>query len=175
MRYAHFGEGRYEDKERVIRQLLAEPGLPAPVSGQVTDQTPTEPQTPETYLGYARLDRIVGTPVAADREATYALPEFLPEDSYGLAGRWTIEAERAIAGAGAQLRLHYRGDKAFLVLGSRTGDGIVRVKLDGVRTRTIRVTAHRLYELAASPGHSRYHLLELELSPGVEAYAFTFG
>jgi cytochrome c biogenesis protein CcdA/thiol-disulfide isomerase/thioredoxin len=175
VRYAHFGEGAYEEKEAVIRELLAEPGLPPPVFGQVFDRTPTEPQTPETYLGYARLDRLVGSPIRVDAEGEYEFPGYLTEDSYALSGRWTIEEERAIAGERARLRLHYRGHDAFLVLGSPGGDGTVRVTLDGVRTRTIRVTAHRLYELASSPGESRYHLLELELSPGVEAYAFTFG
>jgi cytochrome c biogenesis protein CcdA/thiol-disulfide isomerase/thioredoxin len=175
VRYAHFGEGAYEEKEAVIRTLLAEPGLPPPVSGEVADRTPTEPQTPETYLGYARLDRLVGSPIRVDTEGEYELPGYVPEDSYALSGRWTIEEERAIAGERARLRLHYRGHDAFLVLGSPAGEGVVRVTLDGVRTRTIRVTEHRLYELASSQGESRYHLLELELSPGVEAYAFTFG
>jgi len=175
VRYAHFGEGAYEEKEAVIRELLAEPGLPPPVSGQVVDRTPTEPQTPETYLGYARLDRLVGSPIRVDAEGEYEFPGYVPEDSYALSGRWTIEKERAIAGERARLRLHYRGHEAFLVLGSPTGDGVVRVTLDGIRTRTIRVTEHRLYELASSPRESRYHLLELELSPAVEAYAFTFG
>jgi cytochrome c biogenesis protein CcdA/thiol-disulfide isomerase/thioredoxin len=175
VRYAHFGEGAYEEKEAVIRTLLAEPELPPPVSGEVVDRTPTEPQTPETYLGYARLDRLVGSPIEVDEEAGYEFPGYLPEDSYALSGRWTIEEERAVAGASARLRLHYRGHVAYLVLGSPDGTGVVRVTLDGLRTRTIRVAAHRLYELASSPGSSRYHLLELELTPGVEAYAFTFG
>jgi thiol-disulfide isomerase/thioredoxin len=175
VRYAHFGEGAYEEKEAVIRTLLAEPELPPPVSGEVVDRTPTEPQTRETYLGYARLDRLVGSPIEADEEAGYEFPGYLPEDSYALSGRWTIEEERAVAGTSARLRLHYRGHVAYLVLGSPDGTGVVRVTLDGLRTRTLRVAAHRLYELASSPGSSRYHLLELQLTPGVEAYAFTFG
>lgn len=175
VRYAHFGEGAYADKEAVIRKLLAEPGLPPPVSGQIADRTPTEPQTPETYLGYGRLDRLVGSPVREDVQAEYQSPGHLPEDTYALSGRWTIEKERAIAGEQARLLLRYRGHHAYLVLGSRGGDGAVRVTLDGVRTRTVRVTAHRLYELASSPDAPVDHLLELELSPGVEAYAFTFG
>ena len=175
VRYAHFGEGEYAEQEDVIRELLAEPGLPAPVSDAIADQTPDGPQTPETYLGYARLDRIVGSPVVADREATYRFPGFLPENAFGLEGRWTIGAERAIAGRNARLRIHYLSRHVFLVLGSPNGHGTVRVTLDGAPTKTVDVTEHRLYELASSPGERRYHLLELELSPGVEAYAFTFG
>ena len=40
VRFAHFGEGDYGETEAAIRELLAEPGLPAPVSGEVTDMTP---------------------------------------------------------------------------------------------------------------------------------------
>ncbi len=174
VRFAHFGEGAYDEKEDVIRQLLAEPDLPPRVSSSIEDQTPDGPQTPETYLGYLRLDRLVGSPIVADAEATYGLPEFLPENSYGLEGRWRIERERAVAGKNARLRLRYLGDRVFLVLGSPAGDGTVEVRLDGELTRTVHVTEHRLYELAASDGSS-YHVLDLEFSPGVEAYAFTFG
>ncbi len=174
VRFAHFGEGEYEQKESVIRRLLAEPGLPARVSGRVADQTPTEPQTPESYLGYARLANIVGSPVKADEESAYELPGWIPRDTFALGGRWTVEKERAVAGDGARLRLRYRGRHAYLVLGAAHG-GTVDVILDDRPTRSIRVTGHRLYELAASPGRSIYHLVELRFSPGVEAYAFTFG
>ena len=63
VRYAHFGEGAYEESEDVIRKLLAEPGLPPPVSKLVEDTSPNGPQTPETYLGYARLTNYVGSPI----------------------------------------------------------------------------------------------------------------
>jgi thiol-disulfide isomerase/thioredoxin len=174
VRYAHFGEGEYEESEEVIRTLLAEDGLPPPVSGSIEDATPTAPQTPETYLGYERIDRLVGSPLAPDREATYDLPEFLPEHAFGFGGRWTIEAERAVAGEGARLRLNYLGGRTFLVLGAPDGGGSVEVLIDGEPAGTISVTDHRLYRVAVSPGGG-FHLLELRFSPGVEAYAFTFG
>ena len=174
VRYAHFGEGEYEESERVIRTLLAEEGLPPPVSGAIEDQTPNAPQTPETYLGYQRIDRLVGSPVSTDREAVYELPEFLPEHGFAFGGRWTIEAERAVAGEGARLRLNYLGGRSFLVLGARDDRGTVEVLLDGKPVKTIEVGSHRLYDVAESPGGG-FHLLELRFSPGVEAYAFTFG
>jgi cytochrome c biogenesis protein CcdA/thiol-disulfide isomerase/thioredoxin len=175
VRFAHFGEGDYEEQEQVIRELLAEPGLPAAVSSAIESQTPTEPQTPETYLGYLRLDRLVGSPVRADALATYSFPDYLPPSSFGLDGRWRVEAERAVAGERARLRLSYRGHRVFLVLGSPNGRGTVEVTHDGEPTKTVRVTEHKLYELASTPGPIGDHRLELELSPGVEAYAFTFG
>jgi cytochrome c biogenesis protein CcdA/thiol-disulfide isomerase/thioredoxin len=175
VRFVHFGEGEYEQKESVIRTLLAEPGLPAPVAGAIEDQTPDQPQTPESYLGYERVNRLVGSPVVPDVEAPYELPETVPTDALAFGGHWRIEAERAVAGEQARLRLHFLGNKVFLVLGpGAQGHGEVSVTLDGNKVGTIEVGDYRLYPLATA-ADGGYHLLDLAFSPGVEAYAFTFG
>jgi hypothetical protein len=175
VRYAHFGEGEYEETERAIRALLAEPGLAAPVSRTVEDRTPTLPQTPETYLGYWRLDRLVGTPITIDAPARYRIPAFLPEHAFALGGVWTIERERAVAGGNARLRLRFLGGRVFLVLGAEGGTGTVSVSVDGGPARTVAVREHRLYELARTSDPTVFHDLDLRFTPGVEAYAFTFG
>jgi thiol-disulfide isomerase/thioredoxin len=179
VRFAHFGEGAYEESEAVIRRLLAEPGLPPPVSGQIEEQTPEGPQTPESYLGYGRIDRLVGDPIVPDRLVPYELPGFVPEDSLAFGGEWRIEHERAVAGTDARLRLHFRGEEVFLVLTPESGPGTVDVTVDGTSTETIRVDGPRLYTLATLPpaptGEAQYHMLDLALSPGLAAYAFTFG
>ena len=58
-----------------------------------------------------------------------------------------------------------------LVLG---GHGTVGVAVDGRRTETVRVDADRLYTLASS-AQTREGVIELRFTPGVSAYAFTFG
>ena len=179
VRFAHFGEGAYEESEEVIRQLLAEPGLPPPVSEQIEEQTPDGPQTPETYLGYGRLDRLVGDPVVPDRLAPYELPGFVPEDSLAFGGEWRIEQERAVAGQDARLRLHFRGEQVFLVLTPEAGAAVVDVSVDGAQATSIRVDGPRLYSLVQLPpaptGQAQYHQLDLAFTPGLAAYAFTFG
>jgi cytochrome c biogenesis protein CcdA/thiol-disulfide isomerase/thioredoxin len=175
VRYAHFGEGEYEESEQVIRTLLAEPGLPAPVAERIRDRTPTEPQTPETYLGHARIDRYVGSELVPDREASYKIPPAVPVNAFAYGGRWTVEEERIVAGRDARLRLAFHARDVFLVLGTSAGAEEVEVRLDGRRTRTVRVTEDRLYTLARIPGPRADHTLELVFSPGTEAYAFTFG
>jgi thiol-disulfide isomerase/thioredoxin len=179
VRYAHFGEGAYEESEAVIRRLLAEPGLPPPVSASIPEETPEGPQTPETYLGHGRIDRLVGNPVVPDAFATYELPGFVPEDGVAFGGEWKLEQERAVAGRDAKLRLHFRGEDVFLVLAADGTPGSVEVTLDGRRTRTVRVDEPKLYTLVDLPdapeGEIRYHLLDLGISPGIAAYAFTFG
>src|ERR671927_275548 len=49
IRHEHFGEGEYDNTQRLIGELLGEPGRPR---NELADMTPTELTTPETYLGY---------------------------------------------------------------------------------------------------------------------------
>jgi cytochrome c biogenesis protein CcdA/thiol-disulfide isomerase/thioredoxin len=171
VRFAHFGEGEYEKSEEVIRQLLGETGAMATVGD--ADTASGSPVTPETYLGYERLDNYSGSPIRPDRVAAYRFPTTpLPRDHLAYAGPWRVEGERIVAsGLGAGLRLHFNARDIHLVLGGR---GTVDVTVDGKPGRTVRVTKDQLYTLVRQPG-VRDGLLELRVSPGVEAYAFTFG
>jgi cytochrome c biogenesis protein CcdA/thiol-disulfide isomerase/thioredoxin len=175
VRYAHFGEGEYQRSEDVIRTLLAEKALPRPVSASIPDQTPTELLTPETYLGSDRIDRFVGSRLVSGREADYSIPRVIPQSSFAYGGRWTVEKERSVAGRDARLRLSFHANKVFLVLGANGRTGIVQVRVDGRSLKTVRVTEDRLYTLAELPGEAGNHTLDLSISPGTEAYAFTFG
>jgi len=176
VRYAHFGEGDYAENERVIRELLAEPGLPEPVSGDVTaPEAAMDVGTPETYLGYARLDRFSGSPVKPDEEAEYAFPPYLPPDGLAYSGRWRVEEERIVAGRDARLRLGFRARSVNLVLGIEDRPGAVEVYVDGERQRRIEVRRDDIYALATLRGPAENHVLELRFAPGTQAYAFTFG
>ena len=64
------GEGQYDETERSIRTLLGEPSGAQLAS--VKDRTPQHLTTPESYLGWERLDRYVGSPLT--RERAGALP-----------------------------------------------------------------------------------------------------
>jgi cytochrome c biogenesis protein CcdA/thiol-disulfide isomerase/thioredoxin len=175
LRYAHFGEGNYEESERVIRRLLAEDADGALVSAEIGDETPSGPQTPESYLGYRRIDRFVGSRIEPNREAEYTIPPAVPLHGLAYGGRWTVEDERIVAGEDARLRLHFTGSNVFLVLGNEGDPERVEVELDGARVGTVTVTQDDLYTLARIPGEKRDHVLDLRFTPGTEAYAFTFG
>jgi thiol-disulfide isomerase/thioredoxin len=175
VRFAHFGEGAYEESEHVIRKLLAESDLPAPVSGTVDGDAPGAVQTPETYLGYARLDRLAGQTVVNDRPFAYRLPSVLPANYVAYGGTWTVEDERIVAGRSARLQLRYYARKVYLVAGPGGEAATIDVFVDSRRVGRVDVDSYRLYTLAAAPGPASSHLLELRFSPGAEAYAFTFG
>src|SRR4051812_28929540 len=97
IRDEHFGEGRYEQSERVIQDLLGVEREPVPVAGAGVEAQADWEQlgTPETYLGYGRGARVASDDGAADDEPrAYRLPERLPRNSWALSGEWTIGRER---------------------------------------------------------------------------------
>jgi thiol-disulfide isomerase/thioredoxin len=172
VRHTHFGEGDYDETEHDIRLLLEAGGRRAlPKDLREPDRTPTEARTPESYLGYDRIDRYVGSPLSADRSASYSFPPALAPDTFAYSGIWKVERERIVARKNARLRLHFHARNVHLVL---AGHGAVGVKLNGGKRGTVRVSGDRLYTLV-SQGRARDGLLELTFTPGVAAYAFTFG
>jgi hypothetical protein len=164
------GEGQYDETERSIRALLGESG--ATQLAMVKDRTPQHLTTPESYLGWARLARYVGSPITPDRAATYRFPREITLNNLSYAGRWTVGRERIVAGRGARLRLHFLAQQVYLVLGGR---GRLQVFVGGRPVKTVRVNGlSRLYTLLSYPGLSE-GALELRFTPGISAYAFTFG
>ena len=172
IRFQHFGEGEYDTTEARIRTLLGESAGTLPVANELSDPTPHTVLTPETYLGYQRLQRFSQSTIVPDQFAQYSFPKHtLQESELSYAGRWKVTSEEIVAGLGARLRLSFIARKVHLVLG---GHGSVDVLLDGKRQRTVHVDGSRLYTLLRMPSLTT-GLLELQFSPGVRGYAFTFG
>jgi cytochrome c biogenesis protein CcdA/thiol-disulfide isomerase/thioredoxin len=168
VRHTHFGEGEYDHTESLIRQLLAVKGTRAK---QFPDMTPTEAMTPETYLGYARIRNYTGTTIVPDKAARYTFPSSLSANAFSYDGTWRVSEEEITSIRDARLRFDFRAKDVYLVLGGR---GTVQVLVDGKPSKTVRVNAERLYTLRAADRTS-HGLLELRFTPGVRAYAFTFG
>ena len=185
VRYAHFGEGEYEEKEQVIRDLLAEAGRRpgAGTSDADGDSISNGVTTPESYLGSARAERFTNGLILSGVRNFGRLEEPGPDElSYG--GRWNIDPDFAVA-EGGRLSLRFEAKRVFLVLGSPGGPRRVQVLLDGspirpgdagrdVEQSSVTVDRERLYELVDLPQVGR-HTLTLIPEGGVRAYAFTFG
>src|SRR5262249_46782063 len=155
--------------EAMIRRLLGEKVKVPPTS--VADATPDQLTTPESYLGYARLDRFANQGARFDVESGYRFPAQIPQDYVAYAGRWTVEPSRIVAGANARLRLRFQANDIYLVL---AGSGRVHAFVDGTAIRTVAVSGTpRLYTIARFPTITR-GLLELRFSRGLAGYAFTF-
>ena len=134
---------------------------------------PTAQATPETYVGLARAERFDPPPQPGTH--TYAAPRSLDTSHFALSGTWQEGAEAGTAVKNAEIHAQIAGKDAYLVLSPpQGGSGSVSVLLDGRQTSSIRVDRQRLYHLVSNPRPER-HGLTLRFSPGVQAYAFTFG
>ena len=174
VRHVSFGEGGYSDTEGLIRQLLsaAHPGIALPPGTDVANETPTGEMNPETYVGYQEAQYIVNPTLTKDAPAVYQSPATVPLGGLALSGTWTEGAQDATAGPNAQLKLGYLAQDVYLVMG---GSGTVRVAIDGKSTQTIHVGGvPKLYTLLHTSSTTS-GTLTLSVSPGVQAYDFTFG
>ena len=147
VRYAHFGEGDYEETEAAIRALLREPGA---MAGAGADVRAGRAATPETYLGAARAERFLpGRPCPG--RATTRRDGDLPADHFALGGTWTIDDESATAGGRVAARA-VQGKDVYLVL---SGPGTVRRDRRRPREQTVQVTTQNSTPALAadSPAH----------------------
>jgi hypothetical protein len=195
----HFGEGSYEESERLIRTLLDESGaqaLPSMVGAQAAQgievaSDERDVASPETYVGYERA-RNFSSPVAVqrDQKASYALPSALQLNQWSLGGVWLVGPEFARAeAAGTKITFRFHARDLHLVLApGRDGKPVhFRVTLDGHEPRADHgadvdgqgagvVREQRLYQLIRQSGAVEDHTFTVEfLEAGVNAYSFTFG
>jgi cytochrome c biogenesis protein CcdA/thiol-disulfide isomerase/thioredoxin len=170
VRAYNFGEGGYSSMENNIRMLLSANGVPPRTD--VPNKTPTNELTPESYVGDDRLNNAVGTAVVPDKAIVYHPPSTIPSNSLAFGGTWTVHSEEATAGANATLGLQFTADDVYLVM---SGDGTVGVSYNGKPLTTVKVSGiPKLYTLF-SGSVLQNGTLTLTVSPGLEAYDFTFG
>jgi cytochrome c biogenesis protein CcdA/thiol-disulfide isomerase/thioredoxin len=172
IRHVAVGEGDYTQEEQLIRQLLlaAHPGITLPKATDVPNTTPDNPsQTPETYLGAERQQGYEGG--HAYRTGQFALPGTLPVNSFGLSGAWNIGQESITAGKGAGIKLDFNASDVYLDVG---GSGTLTVTSGGT-TKVIKVSGAPDIYTVATEQPAQDGTVTIALSPGLQAYSFTFG
>jgi thiol-disulfide isomerase/thioredoxin len=199
IRHHQFGEGRYEECERVIQRLLREAGTEgigddlASVSadGFEAQADWTNLGSPETYLGYEQGQNFASPGGAGlDEPRTYVVPDSLRLNDWALAGDWTIERGASVLNrADGRVAFRFHARDVHLVMRQREPGPALpfRVFVDGDPpgdARGLDVDEHghgtlvqpRLYQLIRERGSITDRTFEIAfLAPGVEAYAFTFG
>jgi thiol-disulfide isomerase/thioredoxin len=198
IRHRQFGEGGYEQAERVIQQLLTEAGAgdigPDLVSvegaGVEAAADWVDLKSPENYLGYVRTQGFASPGGATAGRRLYAAPTQLSLNQWALSGDWTVGKGAAVLeGAGGRIVYRFYARDLHLVMGPATrGSGVrFRVRIDGQPPGAAHgidvddqgngtVVEQRLYQLIRQSKPITDRQLEIEfLDPGVEAYAFTFG
>jgi len=199
LRFHHFGEGDYDATEQQIRTLLAEanhqplPTTPTSIAatGAEAAADSTDTQSPETYIGYHRAQNFVSPEGFNQNEAQlYQAPATLQLNQWALAGKWEVDRQIATSIApSAAIVFRFHARDLHLVLGpSADGKPIrFRITIDGKTPGADHgvdtdaegngtVKEDRLYQLIRQQGtiHDRTFRIEF-LTPGVQAYSFTFG
>jgi len=192
IRDQHFGEGRYEESERVIQELLGVERKLVSVEGLGVEAEADwgNLRTPETYLGYGRGERFASPDGDAPNDSrAYGLPERLGLNHWALAGEWTIGRENVVldqAGGSISFRFHARDAHLVLFPGAREPIPF-RVLVDGEppgpshgvdvdEDGSGMLDYGRMYQLVREHDKVRERTLEITfLEPGAEAYSFTFG
>jgi thiol-disulfide isomerase/thioredoxin len=188
----HFGEGRYEQSERVIQKLLGLERALVFVDGLGVEAEADwdHLRTPETYLGHLRSEHFASPEGAAlEERRAYALPERLRLNHWALVGEWTIGRESVVLGqAGGSIAYRFHARDAHMVMASGGREPIpFRLLLDGEAPGPSHgldvdedgngvLREGRLYQLVREHDAVRERTLEITfLEPGAEAYSFTFG
>ncbi len=184
IRYTHFGEGAYDESEKVIQELLKEAGA-TDVSSEINNPTyQVQAKTPEIYLGYGRIEHFASREtIKKDTQGTYSSPSALGNNEFAYSGSWNIMEEYANPQKGAKLMLSFESKEVFLVMRTKGAHTKVKVFLDDKLqdfgenniNGVVTVDNDQLYKLInlSAPGR---HILRLEFEDNnVELFAFTFG
>jgi len=180
VRYIHFGEGQYDETERMIQKLLTEAGYSiandVPATAGIAFR---EGQTPETYFGTARAERFSSNEPLTRGESTYTLTSDLAAHSWALEGEWATEEEFARAGEGSALIMQVRAKEMYVVMaGTSDAAKLLNVFVDGEGATELAIAGNvgdqTLYRVASFPEYGE-HTVRLEFpAGGVQLYAATF-
>jgi thiol-disulfide isomerase/thioredoxin len=198
LRHQHFGEGGYEQSERIIWQLIEESGVKvdrqlAKPNFRAIEEPADELslRSPETYVGIDRTEHFV-SPGGARRDLphNYRYPERFGFNAWALSGEWTVGAEIAASNtAGGRVAYRFQARDVNLVMAPpwRSVPVKFRVLLDGkppgvahgsdVDSQGVgTLTEPRLYQLIRQRGSIGARQFEIEfLDPGARVFSFTFG
>ncbi|MDD2914537.1 MAG: cytochrome c biogenesis protein DipZ [Gallionella sp.] len=199
IRHQHFGEGAYQETERMIQALLREAhhgklamsDKTVQVAGTgATAAAADAERSPETYLGYARQENLASPePIHQDSAMQYSAPRALELNQWAFSGKWLVSPESAaLKASGGAISYHFQGRDLHLVMGARNNQPLrFRVTLDGAPPGADHgadvdaqgnglIREQRLYQLIRQTSKITGRTFRIEFpDAGAEAFAFTFG
>ncbi len=195
IRYDHIGEGKYEETEKMIQQLLQERanllGLNIAAAEPLVDFEEfqhTSFRTPELYFGYvfAQGRNQLGSPEGfnPENEVSYTLPENLQQHNFYMEGTWkNLEGSMKLVSDFGSIKLPFHAKEVNIVTAN---EGTITILIDDMPIKPkysgkdvisgeMIFTEPGLYNIVSSEKASS-HLLEIIINePGFEIYTLTFG
>jgi thiol-disulfide isomerase/thioredoxin len=199
IRHHQFGEGGYEQSERVIQQLLSEAGASGISQDLVTVAARGAEvaadwdnlKSSENYVGKERTEGFASPGGAVlGKPHVYTGPARLQLNHWALAGDWTVEKPFiALNKPNGRIAYRFHARDLHLVMGPAARGTSVRfrVLIDGQPPGAAHgvdvdeqgngtVTEQRMYQLIRQQQPIADRQFEIEfLDPGVQAFSFTFG
>ncbi|MDO9376096.1 MAG: thioredoxin family protein [Ferruginibacter sp.] len=199
IRHHQFGEGNYEQSEKVIQQLLTEAGsvglnnelVSLETDGDEADADWSNLQSPENYLGYPRTNDFASPGnLKINKGHEYILPKRLKLNEWALSGEWTAGKEAVMLNSSnGRIVYQFHARDVNLVMGPTVPGTSTRfrISIDGQPPEFAQgkdidnkgfgiVSEQRMYQLIRQTSPIIDRKFEIEfLDPGVEAFAFTFG
>jgi hypothetical protein len=198
IRHHRFGEGDYQQSERVLQMLLAQvdadldPSMAQPQPEGV--ELPADWDqlgTPETYVGYDRTEGFA-SPGGAVRDGRhrYTAPSSLGKNQWALSGDWRVgPVAIGLEEPGGAISCTFHARDLHLVMrpARRQTTVAFQVRVDGNPPGPVHgldvdedghgtVVDQRLYQLVRQAGPIVDRRFDIQfLDAGVEAFVFTFG
>jgi thiol-disulfide isomerase/thioredoxin len=198
IRHHQFGEGGYEQSEKVIQQLLMENGAESIDTDLVTVNPPGDEAAPdwdnlqslENYLGYDRTQNFAPGAMKLNKQYTYTVPLRLSLNQWALSGEWLVKNNSIVLKkSGGRIVYQFHARDLHLVMGPASPGTSIRFRLliDGKAPGASHgtdvdedgngiITEQRMYQLLRQPAPIIDRKFEIEfIDAGAEAFSFTFG
>jgi hypothetical protein len=198
IRHHRFGEGDYQESERVLQMLLTQAG--ADGDGPLVRLEPQGVElpadwdqlgTPETYVGYEQTQGFASPGgEVRDRPHRYTLPSSWGRNQWALSGEWRMgPVATVLEEPGGTISCAFHARDLHLVMRPAAGHRSVtfRVRIDGDPPGPRHgldvdedgqgtVLDQRLYQLVRQSGPIVERRFDIQFADaGVEAFVFTFG
>jgi thiol-disulfide isomerase/thioredoxin len=197
--YQQFGEGKYDETERMIQKTLESAGghdidrqlVTVVGKGLEAPADWNNVRSPESYVGYARAEGFASPGgVMAERRHVYDLPSALRLNEWALTGDWTIGSGAITANqSAARLVFRFHARDLHLVMGPPAGHEPVhfRVSIDGAppgASHGADIDAEgmgvardqRVHQLLRQPAEIADRTFQIDFrEPGAQVFVLTFG
>ncbi|MBR1167513.1 redoxin domain-containing protein [Bradyrhizobium liaoningense] len=199
VRHQYFGEGEYEQSEKIIQDLLREAGASGVSAAAVKVDARSHDaaadwanlRSPENYVGFERTEKFASQGgLVRNALHLYQQPARLNLNEWALSGEWNVRKDAiALNKPGGTIKYRFHARDLHLVMGPAARGSSVkfRVRIDGQPPRAAHgvdvdeqgygaVTEQRMYSLIRQLGPIVDRHFEIEfLEASAEVFAFTFG